>query len=257
MTSTIVPRALTIAGFDPSGGAGLLADVKVFGAFGLQPTGVITSITFQNDHEVLGAEHETAASVRAQMQPLLAGSNIVCAMTGMLPTREVVEEVARLFKENQLPRPVVDPVMNASSGYRLMEEDAVEVFIDKLLPLAAVVTPNIPEAEVLSGTTIESESDMRNAAAFIRRLGAKAVLIKGGHLKNTDGQAIDVLDNEGNVMVYRKPLIAGAQVHGSGCMMAAAIAAGLGNGMTLEDSVSRAKRFLYEKLLEASRNNGN
>jgi hydroxymethylpyrimidine kinase/phosphomethylpyrimidine kinase len=254
MTSTTAPRALTIAGFDPSGGAGLLAGVRTFAAFGLQAHGVITSITFQNEHKVVGAEHQSAASVRAQVEPLLSGAKIVSATTGMLPTREVVEEVARLFREEKLPRPVVDPVINASSGYRLMAEDAVEVFVDKLLPLAAVVTPNVPEAEMLAGTKIETETDMRNAAAFIRRLGAKAVLIKGGHLTETDGEAIDVLDNEGNVMVYRKPMIAGAKLHGSGCVLAAAIAAGLGKEMTLEDSVSLAKRFLYEKLLDTSRN---
>ena len=262
--------ALTIAGFDPSGGAGVLADVRTLAAFGLQASAAITSITLQNSNRVFGAVHQTRDVVRAQVEPLLEGFTIVCAKTGMLPTRGVVLEVARLFRETDLPRPVVDPVILSSSGQRLMEEDALEVLVAELLPLARLVTPNIPEAEALTGMTITSETDMRGAAAAIRKLGARAVLIKGGHLGAQASclplsakeagkmpalpeEAIDVLDNEGQVTVFRERRINGAEIHGSGCILSAAIAAGLGKGMKLEDSVGAAKSFVLAALQNRER----
>jgi len=279
------PRALTIAGFDPSGGAGVLADVRTFAAFGFQGVAAITSLTFQNTARVFGAVHQTGEAVRAQVLPLLEEYGIICAKLGMLPTREVVSEVARLFQETDLPRPVVDPVIMSSSGQRLMEEEALETLIKELLPQARLVTPNIPEAEALTGTTITSETDMRRAAATIREMGAGAVLIKGGHLRAQEAggrrqevsgseqwavgseqgrggkqgtgtdkahdrsdEAIDVLDNEGKVTVFRERRVSGAELHGSGCSLSAAIAAGLGKGMTVEDSVGAAKSFVLEEL---------
>jgi hydroxymethylpyrimidine kinase/phosphomethylpyrimidine kinase len=246
--------ALTIAGFDPSGGAGVLADVRTFAAFGLQACAAITSITFQNSSDFLGASHQPAKVVQAQVEPLLKARAIVCAKTGMLPTRSVVIEVARLFRETDLPRPVVDPVIMSSSSHRLMEEDAVRELVNELMPLARLVTPNIPEAETLTGISISSEADMRRAAAAIRELGARAVLVKGGHLeeqkaeargqKAESGDAIDVLDDEGRVTVFREQRITGAELHGSGCILSAAIASGLGKGMPLEDSVGAAKGFV-------------
>src|SRR6267142_5261306 len=149
----ILPRALTIAGFDPSGGAGVLADVRTFGAFGLDAAAAITAITFQNTTKFFGGIHQSGEAVRDQVMPLLEGSEIVCAKTGMLPTREVVHEVARLFRETDLPRPVVDPVILSSSGQRLMEEYAIGALINELMPLACIVTPNISEAGTLTGIT--------------------------------------------------------------------------------------------------------
>jgi len=254
--------ALTIAGFDPSGGAGVLADVRTFAAFGLQAGAAITSVTFQNSTGFLGAVHQPAEVVRAQVESLLEDHAIACAKTGMLPTRSVVLEVARLFRETDLPRPVVDPVIMSSSGHRLMEEDAVRELVNELMPLASLVTPNIPEAETLTGMTITSEADMRRAAAAIREMGARAVLVKGGHLGGEKAEggrqtaespdAVDVLDNEGRVTVFREQRISGAALHGSGCILSAAIAAGLGKGMTLEESVGAAKSFV----LAAIRNLG-
>lgn len=250
--------ALTIAGLDPSGGAGVLADARTFAAFGLHASAAITSITFQNSGSFFGAVHQTREVVRAQVEPLLADFTIACAKTGMLPTREVVLEVARLFRETDLPRPVVDPVLLSSSGQRLMEEDALVVMVAELLPLARLVTPNIPEAETLTGMTITSEADMLRAAGIIRELGVQAVLIKGGHLgeQTADSrqqaaeseEAVDVLDNEGKVTVFREARVSGAELHGSGCILSAAIAAGLGKGMTLEDSVGAAKSFVLEAI---------
>jgi hydroxymethylpyrimidine/phosphomethylpyrimidine kinase len=271
------PRALTIAGFDPSGGAGVLADARTFAAFGFQTSAVITSLTLQNPERVFGALHQTAEAVRGQVEPLIKSQRFACSKTGMLPTREVVMEVARLFRETDLPRPVVDPVIISSSGRRLMEVDAFSVLLDELMPLARVVTPNIPEAETLSGIAINSEADMRRAAAILRERGARAVLIKGGHLgarasgplplANTDAgktpalpaedasrmpavpeEAIDVLDDEGRVTVFREKRVSGAELHGSGCILSAAIAAGLGKGMILKDAVNEAKSFVLEAI---------
>ena len=260
--------ALTIAGFDPSGGAGVLADVRIFAAFGLQACAAITSITSQDSANVFGAVHQTPEMVRVQVEPLLKGFAIACVKTGMLPTRSIVLEVARLFRETDLPRPVVDPVIWSSSGYRLMEEEALTALVRELIPLARLVTPNIPEAETLTGMTIASEADMRRAAVAIRELGARSVLVKGGHLgerkavggtQKAEGRrqkaeseaAIDVLDNEGKVTVFREQRISGAGLHGSGCILSAAIAAGLGKGMTLENSVGAAKSFVREAIRTA------
>jgi hydroxymethylpyrimidine/phosphomethylpyrimidine kinase len=266
-----LPRALTIAGFDPSGEAGVLADARTFAAFGFHASAAITSLTFQNRAQVFGAVHQSGEAVRAQVMPLLDHYKIVCSKIGMLPAREVVREVARLFRETDLPSPVVDPVMISTSGQRLMEEDALDSLISELLPVACLITPNISEAEQLARVRITSEPEMRQAAAIIRSLGARAVLIKGGHLGEQDAgagrqkveseevakafalptEAIDVLDNEGRVTVFREQRVPWGELHGSGCIMSAAIAAGLGKGMTLEDSVSTAKRFVWEAIRNA------
>jgi hydroxymethylpyrimidine kinase/phosphomethylpyrimidine kinase len=272
MTNSL-PHALTVAGFDPSGGAGVLADTNTFSAFGFQASAVITSITFQNESRIFGAVHQTAEAVRAQAIPLLKNYTFACAKTGMLPTGEVVKEVARLFRETDLPSPVVDPVIMSTSGQRLMEEGAMEILINELLPLARLVTPNIAEAETLAGMEITSEEAMRVAAQKIRELGARAVLIKGGHLKRqkADGsrqtadvvdressyalteEAIDVLDDEGIVTVFREQRVMGAELHGSGCMLSATIAAGLGKGMSLEEAVGAAKSFVLAEIRKAPR----
>ncbi|HEY8185907.1 MAG TPA: bifunctional hydroxymethylpyrimidine kinase/phosphomethylpyrimidine kinase [Pyrinomonadaceae bacterium] len=266
---TFPERALTIAGFDPSGGAGVLADVRTFASFGFQAVAAVTSVTFQNTMAVLGATHQTGEAVRAQVMSLMDDFRIVCLKIGMLPTREVVLEVARLSRETDLPQPVVDPVIQSSSGYPLMDERALDALIKELLPMTRVLTPNIPEAEALTGITITSETDMRQAAAIIRGMGARAVLIKGGHLgrQEADGsrqtagesteprseEAIDVLDDDGKVTVFSERRILGAELHGSGCLLSSAVAAGLGKGMTLEDSVGAAKSFVLEALRDSTR----
>ncbi len=242
----VVPTALTIAGFDPSGGAGLLADVRTFTAFGLTGMAAVTSLTFQNEREFFGAVHQTGATVRSQVESLTARYSIACAKTGMLPNAEVVQEVARLFKQHRLPAPVVDPVIVSSSGHMLIEVSAIRLLTSELFPISRLVTPNIPEAETLTGMKITSEADMHDAAAQIRSLGARAVLVKGGHLK--DEQSVDVLDDSGQVTVFRAERIEGVELHGTGCRLSAAIAAGLGQGMTLENAVGEAKRFVSEEL---------
>lgn len=248
MLASKEPRvALTIAGFDPSGGAGVLADSRTFAAFGLGGAAAITALTFQNAEHFFGSVSQSADAVRRQVEAIVETNTIACAKTGMLPTREVVEEVVRLFRERALPAPVVDPVFISTTGKQLIENDAIEVVIARLFPLSRVVTPNISEAERLTGARITSQDDMRVAAARIRELGAPAVLVKGGHLPDAAGgtdQAIDVLDDDGKVTVFSEERVPGVGLHGSGCILSAAIAAGLGKGMTLEESVAVAKKFV-------------
>ena len=236
------PVVLTIAGLDPSGGAGIIADLRTFIQFGCLPTAVLTSITFQNTLGVFGAVHQSGATVRSQVEPLLRELNITAVKTGMLPTAEIVVEVARLVREADLPAPVVDPVMSSTSGTKLISDDAFLALKSELLPLARLVTPNIPEAERLTGLRIDSTDVMHRAAQAIRESGVRAVLIKGGHLKEPKPvEAIDILDNEGEVTVFRGEWIDVARARGTGCTLSAAIAACLGKGMSLDDSVRAAK----------------
>lgn len=254
--------ALTIAGLDPSGGAGVIADIRTFVSFGCLSTAAITSLTFQNHHEVLGAEHLSPATLRAQVLAVVREHSVLGAKTGMLPTSEIVRAVARLFRETNLPAPVVDPVMCSSSGYALMEEDALETVLEELLPLARIITPNIPEAERITGLRIADEAGMCRAAAAIRQLGARAVLVKGGHLSSqvaADGrqeagqpetlhEAIDVLDDNGVVTTFRGAWIDSVNVRGTGCMLSAAIAACLAKGLSLANSVAEAKLFVHDSM---------
>ena len=239
---------LTIAGLDPSGGAGIVADIKTIAALGCFPAAAVTSITFQNTLGVVGAEHQTAATLRAQVEPIVADLTVAAAKTGMLPTAEIVAEVARLFSHEKLPPPVVDPVVVATSGDVLIDDEALELLKRRLIPLARLVTPNIPEAERLSGISITTEADMRRAAQQIKLLGARAVLVKGGH-RQMNGDALDVLLNEdGSFIDFRSEYIDVGEVHGSGCTLSAAIAAGLGNGMTLEGAVATAKNYVTDAI---------
>jgi len=239
-----MPVALTIAGFDPSGGAGVVADIKTFTAFGCFAAAAVTSLTFQNTTGVFGAAHQTAETVRAQVLPVVEDFHVAGLKTGMLPTREVIVEVARLLRETSLREttaPVIDPVVRSTSGYDLIDDDALAALRSELLPLACVVTPNIPEAERLTGLAITTEADMRRAAQAIREMGARAVLIKGGHLS---GDALDVLDDGGQVQLFRAPRLHTDATHGTGCTLAAAIAACLARGMNLAEAVATAKRFV-------------
>jgi hydroxymethylpyrimidine kinase/phosphomethylpyrimidine kinase len=238
------PVALTIAGVDPSGGAGVLADVRTFVNFGCFPTAVITSLTFQNTTGVSGALHQTADTVRGQALPLVRDFKISGAKTGMLPTSEVIAEVARLFRNESLPKPVVDPVMQATSGDSLIDDAAVSTLVTQLFPLARLVTPNIPEAERLTGLEIRDQEGMTAAAKAIRALGAAAVLIKGGHLAQSSPEAIDVFVDGDEVIVFREPMLPVSQIHGSGCTLSAAIAAGLATGSDLREAVAKAKTYI-------------
>src|SRR5205085_5620152 len=194
---------------------------------------------------VSGAAHQPAAVVRAQVLPIVEDFRIACVKTGMLPTREVIFEVARLLRETELRNvpAVVDPVLRSTSDYEHMADDALAAMRSELLPLARVVTPNIPEAERLTGLGgIADEAGMREAARWLRReTGARAVLIKGGHLA---GDALDLLDDAGTVQLFRALRIETAATHGTGCALAAAICACLARGLSLTAAVDAAKRFV-------------
>ncbi len=242
------PVALTVAGFDPSGGAGVVADVKTFTAFGCFAAAAVTSLTYQNTTGVFGAAHQTAEAVRRQVLPVVEDFRVAGMKTGMLPTREIIVEVARLLREESLPAPVVDPVVRSTSGFDLIDDAALQALRDELLPLARVVTPNIPEAERLTGLSIRDEEGMARAAASMRGMGAPAVLVKGGHLA---ADALDLLDAGGRVTVYRAARVETTSTHGTGCTLAAAIAACLARGLALEEAVDAAKRFVTEAIRRA------
>ncbi|MDT7603770.1 MAG: hydroxymethylpyrimidine/phosphomethylpyrimidine kinase [Acidobacteriota bacterium] len=246
------PVALTIAGLDPSGGAGVIADIKTFTAFGCFATAAITSLTFQNTAGVYGASHQTAEDVRAQVLPVVADFRVATVKTGMLPTREVIAEVARLMRETALSAAplVLDPVVRSTSGYDLIDAAALAALKTELLPLARIATPNAPEAERITGLKVEDEEGMRRAARAMREMGARAVVVKGGHLA---GDAVDVLDDEGEVTVFRAPRIETTSTHGTGCTLAAGIAACLARGLSIVDSVATAKRFVTAAIKRAPR----
>lgn len=260
-----VPTVLTIAGFDPSGGAGILADIRAIEALGCTAVAAITSITFQNATAYSGALHQSTAAVRAQVESILGQHTVAAVKIGMLPSLEIVQEVAQMIRKYELPLPVIDSVMESTSGGKLMEDDAFEVFVTELLPRARVITPNIPEAEKLAGLNIRDEDSMREAAARIRELGARAVLIKGGHLvrrsevryqtsergtgptaREGSDEAVDILDEDGHVTVFRGVWIDAPNVRGTGCMLSSAIACGLARGDELKRTISTAKEFVTE-----------
>ncbi|HZG53436.1 MAG TPA: bifunctional hydroxymethylpyrimidine kinase/phosphomethylpyrimidine kinase [Pyrinomonadaceae bacterium] len=242
-----MPVALTIAGFDPSGGAGVVADIKTFTAFGCFATAAVTSLTFQNTTGVFGAAHQTAADVRAQVLPVVEDFRVAGVKTGMLPTREVISEVARLLRETGLRElgAIVDPVVRSTSGFDLIDDAALAALKSELLPLARLVTPNIPEAERITGLEIKTEADMRRAASLIREMGARAVLVKGGHLV---GDALDLLDDDGRIELFRAPRLHTDATHGTGCTLAAAVAACLARGMNLGGAVGAAKHYVTEAI---------
>jgi hydroxymethylpyrimidine kinase/phosphomethylpyrimidine kinase len=243
------PVALTVAGFDPSGGAGVIADVKTFTAFGCFAAAAVTSLTYQNTSGVYGAAHQPAEAVRAQVLPVVEDFAVAGAKTGMLPTREVIAEVARLFRETHLPAPVVDPVVRSTSGYDLIDDEALRALRVELIPLARLLTPNLPEAERLTGLKIAGEADMRLAARSLAGMGARAVLVKGGHLA---GDAFDLLlHDDGREEILRAPRVETTSTHGTGCTLAAGIAACLARGLDLSEATAAAKRFVTEAIRRA------
>lgn len=243
------PVALTIAGLDPSGGAGVVADINTFRAFGFYACAAVTSLTFQNTVGVFGAEHASSHAVRRQVEPVVADFSVACAKTGMLPTGEIIRAVAELFRTLALPAPVVDPVVRSTSGYDLIDDHALDLLIRELLPLARVVTPNIPEAERITRRRIRNESEMLDAARALRDMGARAALIKGGHLT---GDALDLLlDENGDAHRFRTARIDTTSTHGTGCTLAAAISCGLGRGLELPAAVDAAKRYVTDAIRTA------
>ena len=247
---TSLPVVMTIAGLDPSGCAGVLADTRTIAAFNCYPVAVVTAITFQNSSGVSGFVSEQPETVAGQLLAVLAELPVAAIKTGMLPTREIVREIYRLLaNHSQIPL-VIDPVMRSTSGYELMDKLAVTELKDHLLPQARLVTPNIPEAEQLVEVSISDVDDMLRAAEKIRAQGARAVLIKGGHLDDKV-PITDVLNDEGRVAVFTGERISSAGFRGTGCTLASAIAAGLSQGRSLTESIERAREFLLERMRQA------
>lgn len=242
-----LPVVLTIAGSDPCGGAGIQADLKTFHQFGVYGCAVPALITVQNSRRVARVEVLPADLVREQIEAVLEDLPVAAVKTGALGSAEIVRVVARAVKVRKSPV-VVDPVMLSSHGRALLPEAAVAVLRDELLPRAALVTPNLPEAEALTGCAIRTEEDLRRAACLLREMGARAVLIKGGHRA---GDATDVLFDGAEWHEYPAPRIQSRHTHGTGCTYSAAIAAGLARGDALVDAVARAKRFVHEAIRTA------
>ncbi len=259
-----MPVCLTIAGLDPSGGAGIIADIKTFSKFGCFAAAAISAVTFQNTIGVFGAVHQTADSVRRQVVPVLEDYDVAALKTGMLPTGEIINEVARLIKEGGLKNVVVDPVVRSTSGFDLIDEEALAILIEKLFPIADVVTPNIPEAERITRIEIGSKADITRAAEIMHSMGAKNVLIKGGHLppgspkskvqspKSKVRLATDYLFIGNEMYVFESDFIETTATHGTGCTLAAAIAANLALGHNLAEAVKIAKDFVTEAIRTGS-----
>ncbi len=237
-----MPTALTIAGSDSGGGAGIQADLKTFAAHGVYGTSAITALTAQSTIGVEAVHLVPDDFVTAQIEAVVSDLGCDAVKTGMLASSTIVEAVAAAVESLELPNLVVDPVMVAKSGDRLLDEEAVHAVRWTLLRLARVVTPNIPEAEVLAKMSIASVADMKEAARRIAMLKPAAVVIKGGHLAGPE--VIDILLEKGEFHEWVGPRIEGPNTHGTGCTFAAAIAAGLAKGATLAEAVPAAKAYV-------------
>jgi hydroxymethylpyrimidine/phosphomethylpyrimidine kinase len=238
------PVALTIAGSDPSGGAGLQADLKTFHQFGVYGEAVVTLITVQNTIGVRRVECLRAELVAEQLRAVLEDVRPGAAKTGALGNREIVEAVAEAAAAFDFPL-VVDPVLISKHGAPLLAEDAREALVSRLIPRARLLTPNLAEAAALAGFPVREPAQMRRAAEALCRLGAQAVLVKGGHLESS---ATDVLLAEGRFYEFPAPHIATRHTHGTGCTYSAAIAAGLARGWPLPEAVQAAKTFITEAI---------
>ena len=237
------PIALTIAGSDSGGGAGIQADLKAMEANGVFGTSALAAVTAQNTEEVAQAHDLPPSLVAAQIDAVATDMNVQAAKTGMLSAPEIIETVADRVAAHDLFPFVVDPVMISKTGFQLLQDAAIDTLIDELLPLATIVTPNVHEAEHLTGVTIETTEDLEAAGKALLEHGPDAVLVKGGHLSGAD-EAVDVLVDGDASRRFAAPRIDTTHTHGTGCTYASAIAAHLAKGRALESAVERAKRYV-------------
>lgn len=240
--------ALTIAGSDSGGGAGIQADLKTFAAHGVFGTCAVTAVTAQDTLGVTLVEVLSPAMVAAQIDAVASDLRPAATKLGMLASAEIVRTAADAIRRHRLSNVVVDTVMVAKGGSRLIDDGAVAAMREALLPLADLVTPNLPEAEVLTGLPVRSVEEMHRAARSIADLGAKAVLLKGGHLQ---GDATDVLWSNDRMIEITERRVDTRHTHGTGCTLSAAIAAGLALGDPLEDAVRAAKRYVTLAIQQA------
>jgi hydroxymethylpyrimidine/phosphomethylpyrimidine kinase len=244
--------ALTIAGSDSGGGAGVQADLKTFLALGVHGTSAITCVTAQNPKRVLGLHPIRASMVSRQIEAVFDELPPAAVKTGMLYSAEIVRAVAKFFAHGRRPPLIVDPVMVATSGAVLLKPAAIRILRDRLLPLAKLITPNLAEAGILAGKTLRSVEDLRDAAREIQcRIGC-AVLVKGGHLPEAK-EAADVFYDGRRELLLKSPFVRGISTHGTGCTYSAAIVAWLARGSDLPTAVVRAKRFISLAIARSQR----
>ena len=241
--------ALTIAGSDSGAGAGIQADLKTFAAHGVYGLCAITAVTAQNSLGVTMAEALPADLVTAQIEAVVSDFGVHAAKTGMLANAAIVEAVSAAVRDLEIPLLVVDPVMIAKSGDRLLDDEALAAMKTELIRQAFLVTPNIPEAEALTGVTIQTEADREEAAQRIVKLGATAVVIKGGHLPSDD--ISDLLLYEGEFIEFRQPRMPGRHTHGTGCTFAAAVTSHLAHGHDLPTAIRGAQQYVAEAIRHA------
>jgi hydroxymethylpyrimidine/phosphomethylpyrimidine kinase len=244
-----LPVALTIAGSDSGGGAGIQADLKTFHAFGVFGTSAITAITAQNTTGVRAVHPIPLEVVRQQIDAVVEDLAPSGVKSGMLATAALVETVARALEDYRLTRYVLDPVMVATSGDRLLDEDATDAVLERLLPLSALVTPNLDEARILTGGAVEGEEGQRAAARALVAMGAGAALVKGGHGGGTE--VVDLLWDGETERVWRRPRLQTRSTHGTGCTLSAAVAAGLARGLSMEGAVDRALSYVSAAIASA------
>ena len=236
------PIALTIAGSDSGGGAGIQADLKTFAALGVHGTSAITCLTAQNPRRVLAVEACTPKMLRQQIEAVFGELPPAAVKTGMLYTAANIKIVAKFFRGRNRPL-IVDPLMVSTSGSRLLQPDAERLLVKDLLPLATLITPNLDEAGVLTGAQIDSPEAMRTAARSLHARFGCAVLVKGGHLKGTR-EAADIFFDGRTELLLTAPFVRGIQTHGTGCTYSAAICAGIARGETLPQALKSAKQFV-------------
>jgi hydroxymethylpyrimidine/phosphomethylpyrimidine kinase len=244
------PRALSIAGSDSGGGAGIQADLKTFSALGVFGMTAITAVTVQNTEGVAGYEALSPGIVGDQIRAVATDIGVDAAKSGMLASAEIVGAVADAITETGIPNLVVDPVFVSKHGHSLLAENAVEALRDRLLPLATLVTPNLPEAAGLAGFPVADRDRMQDAAEAILAMGPSAVLVKGGHLEGDD-RADDLLFDGHDLVWIRGERIATPNTHGTGCVLSSAIAAHLARGADLPDAVRLGKAFVTEAIRHA------
>jgi hydroxymethylpyrimidine/phosphomethylpyrimidine kinase len=242
-----IPKALTIAGSDSGGGAGIQADIKTFSAYRVFGMSALTAVTAQNSVGVQAVECLSPAFVARQIESVLEDFGVDAAKCGMLANAAIIEAVAGALSPRRVEKLVVDPVMVAKSGASLLEPEAVRALTTRLLPLCLVVTPNLPEAEVLAGMPVANRAEMEEAARRIHALGPRHVLVKGGHLK---GDAVDLLFNGRDFTVYQAARIESDNTHGTGCTLSAAITASLAQGRPLGEAVRDAKAYVTRAIRE-------
>jgi hydroxymethylpyrimidine/phosphomethylpyrimidine kinase len=243
--------AITIAGSDSGGGAGIQADLKTFASFGVFGTSVITALTAQNTLGVRAIAEVSPAFVRAQLDAIREDFAVASGKTGMLARAPIIEAIAAHLRERRLRNLVVDPVMVAASGDVLLAADAVVAMREQMLPLATVLTPNVREAEILTGLEINDIPAMHLAARAILEMGPQAVLVKGGRIGGSN--SVDVLCRGNTIREFSVRRVAVTRAHGTGCTLSAAIAAGMALGMPLEDAIDAAKRYVTRALATAER----